>query len=118
MGQDLAPVHATGWAIRDDVQIMSTLKGGGCWQISDKRKGGCVDLVLTRGREGFQNLGNLKDIMSSVHAIKESNCSTSDPLTNEANENFIKFSVSSGLRVAVNTETTLIADNGCASMWP
>ena len=30
---------------------------------SDLRKGGCVDLVLTRGREGVQNLKNLADII-------------------------------------------------------
>ena len=32
---------------------------GGGWPISDERKGGCVDLVLTRGREGVQNPKNL-----------------------------------------------------------
>ena len=28
---------------------------GGGWSISDERRGGCVDLVLTRGGEGVQN---------------------------------------------------------------
>ena len=32
----------------------------GGWPISDERKGGCVDLVLTRG--GFQNPENLADM--------------------------------------------------------
>ena len=33
------------------------------WLNSDQRKGGCVNLVLTRGREGVQNLENLADII-------------------------------------------------------
>ena len=37
-------------------------EGGGC-PISDQRKGGCVDLVLTKGREGVQNLNNLADVI-------------------------------------------------------
>ena len=36
---------------------------GGGGPISDQRKGGCVDLVLTRGREGVQNLNNLADVI-------------------------------------------------------
>ena len=36
---------------------------GGGWPISDQRKGGCVDLVLTRGREGVQNPDNLADVI-------------------------------------------------------
>ena len=36
---------------------------GGGWPISDERKGGCVDLVLTRGREGVQNPENLADVI-------------------------------------------------------
>jgi len=36
---------------------------GGGWPISDERKGGCVDLVLTRGREGVQNPQNLADVI-------------------------------------------------------
>ena len=34
----------------------------GGWLISDERKGGCVDLVLT-GREGVKNPKNLVDII-------------------------------------------------------
>ena len=46
---------------------------GGGWPISDERKGGCVDLVLTRGREGVQNPENLADVIcerpqSQVHS--------------------------------------------------
>ena len=36
---------------------------GGGWPISDDSKGGCVYLVLTRGREGVQNPGNLADVI-------------------------------------------------------
>ena len=35
---------------------------GGGLLISDERKGGCVDLVLTRG-EGVQNPKNLADVI-------------------------------------------------------
>ena len=31
---------------------VSREREGGGWLISDERKGGCVDLVLTRGRGG------------------------------------------------------------------
>ena len=31
--------------------------------ISDQRKGGCVNLVLTTGREGVQNPKNLADVI-------------------------------------------------------
>ena len=35
--------------------MTSALRGeGGGWPISDQRKGGCVDLLLTRGREGVK----------------------------------------------------------------
>ena len=34
---------------------------GGGWPISDERKGGCVDLVLTRG--GVKNPENLADVI-------------------------------------------------------
>ena len=37
--------------------------GGGGQPISDQRKGGCVDLALTRGREGVQNPENLADVI-------------------------------------------------------
>ena len=37
-------------------------EGGGC-PISDQRKGGCVDLVLTKGRDGVQNPENLADVI-------------------------------------------------------
>ena len=36
---------------------------GGGWPISDERRGGCVDLVLTRVREGFKNPENLADVI-------------------------------------------------------
>ena len=36
---------------------------GGGWPISDERRGGCVDLVLTRGREGVKNPENLADVI-------------------------------------------------------
>ena len=36
-------------------------KGGG-WPNSDKRRGGCVEMVLTRG-EGNQNPENLADVI-------------------------------------------------------
>ena len=29
----------------------------------DQRKGGCVNLVLTKGRKGVQNLENLADVI-------------------------------------------------------
>ena len=35
---------------------------GGGWPISDERKGGCMNLVLTRG-EGVQNPKNLADVI-------------------------------------------------------
>ena len=37
---------------KNDVSIEG--EGGG-WPITDESKGGWVDLVLTRGREGVQN---------------------------------------------------------------
>ena len=36
---------------------------GGDWLNSDQRKGGSVNLVLTRGRKGVQNLENLADVI-------------------------------------------------------
>ena len=36
---------------------------GAGWPISDQRKGGCVDLVLTICREGIQNPKNLADVI-------------------------------------------------------
>ena len=35
---------------------------GGGWPISDERRRGCVDLVLTRG-EGVQNPKNFADVL-------------------------------------------------------
>ena len=42
--------------------VCSKGEGGG-WLNSDQRKGGCVDLVLTRGREGVKNPENLTDVI-------------------------------------------------------
>ena len=64
---------------------METLKGpltndfsrvgeGGGWLNSDQRKGGCVNLVLTRGREGVQNLENLADVICASPLILHSGC--------------------------------------------
>ena len=44
--------------------VCSEGEGGG-WLNSDQREGGCVDLVLTRGREGVQNHRNLADVIST-----------------------------------------------------
>ena len=41
----------------------------GGWPISDERKGGCVDLVLTRGREGVQNPENLADVICTCNIM-------------------------------------------------
>ena len=38
-------------------------RGGGGWPISDERRGGCKDLVLTRGREGVQNPKKFVDVL-------------------------------------------------------
>ena len=59
-----AAVLATerGDVVRGVAQMTSPLGGGGGLPISDKREGGCVDLVLTRG-EGVQNPKNLADVI-------------------------------------------------------
>ena len=36
---------------------------GGGWPISDERKGGCMNLVLTRGREEVENPENLAEVI-------------------------------------------------------
>ena len=41
--------------------INDVRRGG--YPISDQRKGGCVDLVLKRGREGVQNPENFVDVI-------------------------------------------------------
>ena len=55
---------------------MTLVEGeGGGWPISDERRGGYVDLVLTRGREGVKNPENLADVICEqplgVIAIQE-----------------------------------------------
>ena len=44
--------------------VCSEGEGGG-WLNSDQRKGGCVDLILTREREGVKNPENLDVICRS-----------------------------------------------------
>ena len=46
-------------------------RGGGGQPISDQRKGGCVNLVLTRGREGVQNPENLADVICACPLASE-----------------------------------------------
>ena len=48
---------------------------GGGWPISDERRGGCVDLVLTRGREGVKNPENLADVICE-RPPSQHNCTT------------------------------------------
>ena len=43
--------------------MTSALGGGVVSQFLTKRKGGCVNLVLTRGRKGVQNPKNLADVI-------------------------------------------------------
>ena len=47
--------------LRDDAQTTSAPSRGG--SKSDKRKRCCVDLALTRGREGVQNPEILEDVI-------------------------------------------------------
>ena len=53
------------FADRGHAHMTSVQRGreGGGWLNSDQRMGGCVNLVLTRGREGVQSVKNLADVI-------------------------------------------------------
>ena len=51
--------HSKGTCTYD---VCSEGEGGG-WLNSDQRKGGCVDLILTREREGVKNHANLANVI-------------------------------------------------------
>ena len=48
--------------------MTSALRGGGGNPKSDKRKGGCVDLIVTRG-EGVKNPENITDVICTYMAL-------------------------------------------------
>ena len=45
------------------MELQAFRNWNGSSSISDDREGGCVDLVLARGREGVQNPENLADVI-------------------------------------------------------
>ena len=60
------------------MELQAFRNWNGSSSISDDREGGCVDLVLARGREGVQNPENSADVICE-RPLTSSNVQTIPP---------------------------------------